>query len=433
MNKKNAIKRDEAELAQSLASESILFKDNKTNADYSSRVLMWKLLRKHISKSQLIGFSLASLVGLTIVILAVQFHQDVRPLFNDEDSFLRKDYMIITREVSTASTVLQGNNEFATNDIDDIEKQSWCRQVGKFSSNDYSVEATISVSGQGMRTMMFFESLPDEFLDVSGREWKFNPNNPKIPIIISRDYLTLYNFGFAPSQGLPQASEMAVSKAVKLEFTLRGNGRVQTFEGTLVGFSSRLNTIVVPEDFMKWSNEQFGSGAEHNPSRLIVEVNSPGDERIANYFADHGYQVAGDKMNQSKAQGFLNIIVSIVIVVGIIISVLAFFILMLSIFLLLQKNSKKLQDLLVLGYSPQQVSRTYINMVIYINCAVMVVAVLLMLLARTYYMPMLKAMDVNGGSIIIALIVAVVIMALISLGNILAIKKKINSLWIQSA
>lgn len=408
-------------------------KDSNGNAYHSSRGLMWKLLRTHISKSQLIGFSLASLVGLTIVILAVQFHQDVRSLFKDEDSFLRKDYMIITREVSTAATVLMANNEFTPEDIADIEAQPWCRKVGKFSSNDYSLEATISVRGQGMRTMMFFESLPNEFLDVSDRNWKFDPNNPKIPVIISRDYLTLYNFGFAPSQGLPQASETAISKAVNLLFTLRGNGRMQTFEGIIVGFSSRLNTIVVPYDFMKWSNEQFGNGMEHNPSRLIVEVNSPGDERIGKYFSEHGYQVAGDKMNQSKAQGFLNIIVSIVVIVGIIISVLAFFILMLSIYLLLQKNSKKLQDLLVLGYSPKQVSRTYINMVIYLNCAVMVVAVILMLLARAYYMPMLKAMDVNGGSIILALIVAVVIMALISLGNILAIKRKINSLWIQSS
>ena len=63
-------------------------KKDINNTDYSSRGLMWKLLRKHISKSQLIGFSLASLVGLTIVILAVQFHQDVKPLFKDEDSFL---------------------------------------------------------------------------------------------------------------------------------------------------------------------------------------------------------------------------------------------------------------------------------------------------------------------------------------------------------
>ena len=407
--------------------------DNKTQHDYSSRALMWKLLRKHISPSQLIGFSLASLVGLTIVILAVQFHQDVKPLFKDEDSFLRKDFMIITREVSTASTVLQGSNEFTASDIEDIEAQPWCRQVGKFSSNDYSVDASISVSGQGMRTMMFFESLPNEFLDVTDRHWKFDPSNPMIPVIISRDYLTLYNFGFAPSQGLPQASELAVSKAVNLRFTLRGNGQEQTFEGILVGFSSRLNTIVVPEDFMKWSNEKFGSNVIHNPSRLIVEVNSPGDERIGRYFSEHGYQVAGDKMNQSKAQGFLNIIVSIVIIVGIIISVLAFFILMLSIYLLLQKNTKKLQDLLVLGYSPSQVSRTYINMVIYINCAVMVVSVILMLLMRAYYLPMLNAMDVRGGSIILALIVAVVIMSLITLGNVLAIKRKIKDLWIQAS
>lgn len=87
------------------------------NKDKTQQILMWKLLRKHISKSQLIGFSLASLVGLTIVILAVQFHQDVRPMFNDEDSFLRKDYMIITREVSTTSTIVGGSNEFSTDDI----------------------------------------------------------------------------------------------------------------------------------------------------------------------------------------------------------------------------------------------------------------------------------------------------------------------------
>lgn len=404
------------------------------NKDKTQQILMWKLLRKHISKSQLIGFSLASLVGLTIVILAVQFHQDVRPMFNDEDSFLRKDYMIITREVSTTSTIVGGSNEFSTDDIKDIESQPWCRKVGKFSSNDYGVYASINVGGgQGFGTMMFFESLPSEYLDVSDSKWEFNPEKPVVPVIISRDYLTLYNFGFAPSQGLPQASEMVVSKMVYLRFTLRGNGREETFEGRIVGFSSRLNTIVVPDEFMAWSNERFGSGIQRDPSRLIVEVNSPGDERIGNYFSEHGYQVAGDKMQQSKAQGFLNIIVSIVIIVGIIISVLAFFILMLSIYLLLQKNTKKLQDLLVLGYSPAQVSRTYIIMVVAINAAVMVVAVILMLVFRSYYLPALKAMDVRGASIIIALIVALIIMSLITLGNVIAIKRKINSLWIQSS
>jgi hypothetical protein len=411
---------------------------NKTGNDNSSKGLMWKLLKKHISPAQLVGFSLASLIGLTIVILAVQFHQDVRPIFNDEESFIKKDYLIITKAVSTAGTLLGGNNEFSPEAIADIEAQPWCRKVGKFSSNDYSLYATLGVGGVGgmggrsMGTMLFFESIPTEFIDVSDSDWKFNPDRPEIPVIMSRDYLSLYNFGFAASQGLPQISEGIVSR-VPLEFTLRGNGNYDTLKGRIVGFSNRLNTIVVPEDFMRWSNERYGSGIDRNPSRLIVEVNSPGDVKMQDYLNDHGYQVAGDKMQQGKAQYFLTLVVTIVIIVGIIISLLSFFVLMLSIYLLLQKNTKKLQDLLLLGYSPAQVSRTYISMVAAINAAVLVLAIIIMLLARAYYLPTLQALGTSGGTVIIAIVVAIIIMALITAGNIIAIKRKINALWIQGA
>lgn len=406
---------------------------SKSDNNYSTKHLKWKLLRKHISPAQLAGFSLASLIGLTIVILAVQFHQDVRPIFDDEESFIKKDYLIITRAVSTAGTLLGANNEFSQAAIDDIQAQPWCRKVGKFSSNDYSLYATIGVGGgNSMGTMLFFESIPTEFIDVADSDWKFDPSKPEIPVIMSRDYLSLYNFGFAASQGLPQVSEGIISK-VPLEFTLRGNGHNDNLKGHIVGFSNRLNTIVVPQDFMKWSNERYGSGLDRSPSRLIVEVNSPGDVKMQTYLEEHGYQVAGEKMQQGKAQYFLTLVVSIVIVVGIIISVLAFFVLMLSIYLLLQKNTKKLQDMLLLGYSPTEVARPYINMVLAINAVVLVIAIVLMLLARAYYLPMLQAMGTSGGTIVVALIVAVIIMLLISVGNVIAIRRKINALWIQQS
>lgn len=406
-----------------------------TDTSSSSKVLMWKLLKKHISASQLVGFSLASLIGLTIVILAVQFHQDVRPIFNDEESFIKKDYLIITKAVSTAGTLFGSKSNFSPEAIADIESQPWCRKVGKFSSNDYSLYATLGVGGVGgraMGTMLFFESIPTEFIDVADRDWRFDPSKPEIPVIMSRDYLSLYNFGFAASQGLPQVSEGIVS-SVPLEFTLRGNGNYDILKGRIVGFSNRLNTIVVPEEFMQWSNQRYGSGIDRAPSRLIVEVNRPGDVKMQEYLTEHGYQVAGDKMQQGKAQYFLNLIVTIVIIVGIIISVLSFFVLMLSIYLLLQKNTKKLQDLLLLGYSPSQVSRTYIRMVVAINAAVLVLAVIIMLVARAYYLPTLKALGTNGGTVLIALLVALAIMALITMGNIVAIKRKINALWIHKA
>lgn len=391
--------------------------------------LIWKLLRKHISASQLIGFSIANLVGLTIVILAVQFYEDVKPVFNDEESFISKDYLVITRNVTGVGAMLGNQGEFSDADIADIEEQPWCRKVGRFSNSEYSIYATLGLTGdRAMRTQFFFESIPGDFIDVNDAQWGFDPARPEIPVIVSRDYISLYNFGFAASQGLPQLSESMMGK-IPLSFTLTGRGLNDIIPGRIVGFSNRLNTVIVPEEFMAWANARYGTGMKQQPLRLIIEVNSPGDIKIEDYMKEHHYDVAGDKMSSSKANYFLTLIIGIVVVVGIIISLLSFFVLMLSIYLLLQKNTRKLQDLLLLGYSPAEVSRPYINMVVAINATVLLLSVVIMLLGRSYYMGMLRVFGTGGSGIWVALVVGTVIMGLITLGNIIAIKRKIASLW----
>ena len=181
---------------------------------------------------------------------------------------------------------------------------------------------------------------------------------------------------------------------------------------------------------MEWANGYFGTGNEQHPQRLIVEVNSPGDVKIEQYMEDHHYEVAGDKMSSSKANYFLTVISGIVIAVGIIISLLSFFVLMLSIYLLLQKNTRKLQDLLLLGYSPNQVSRHYILLVVGLNAAVLVLAIVLMMLGRVAYMDMIHAFGISGSSVWVAILVGIVIMGAITAGNIHAIRQKVNSLWL---
>ncbi len=393
--------------------------------------LMWKLLRKHISTSQLIGFSVANLIGLTTVILAVQFYNDVLPIFNDEESFIRKDFVIITRNISSAGAIMGTSAEFSDEDIADIEQQPWCRKVGRFTSSKFSVVASIGGGTSPMiRTMFFFESIPNSFLDVDSTSWHFNPQRPQVPVIMSREYLSLYNFGFAATQGMPKVSEGEVS-SVPLNFNLSGNGHYDMMGGRIVGFSNRLNTIIVPDEFMRWANARYGTGEVQQPLRLIIEVNRPGDPKIQAYMDAHKYMIAGDKMASSKTYYLLTLVIIIVIVIGVLISLLSFFVLMLSIYLLLQKNTKKLQDLLLLGYSPAQVSKPYVKMVFFINVAVLVASIVLMLLARSCYMPMLREMGTKGGSIVPALIVAVVIMGAITAGNVWAIRRKIKSLWIQ--
>lgn len=113
-------------------------------------------------------------------------------------------------------------------------------------------------------------------------KWSFNPASDIVPIIIPRNYLNLYNFGFAQSRNLPQLSE-GVMGMVNLDIRIMGNGQVKQMKGNIVGFSNRLNTILVPESFMNWANEAYGAGEKAEPSRLIVEVNNPADERIAKF------------------------------------------------------------------------------------------------------------------------------------------------------
>ena len=392
--------------------------------------IIWKLLRQHISKGQLIGFAIANLIGLTIVLLAVQFYRDVRPVFNDEESFISKDYLIITRAVTGAGAMMGNNGEFSDGDISDLEQQPWCRQVGRFLNSDFAIDAQLGVgSGHAMHTQFFFEAIPDEFLDIDPDEWGFNPDKPEVPVIISRDYLSLYNFGFASTQGMPRISE-GQAEMIPLEFTLSGNGVRDHMPGHIVGFSNRMNTVIVPEEFMQWANQRYGTGLEQHPQRLIVEVSTPGDVKIEQYMDEHHYEVAGDKMSSSKANYFLTVISGIVIAVGIIISLLSFFVLMLSIYLLLQKNTRKLQDLLLLGYSPAQVSKHYILLVVVLNAAVLVLAIVLMLIGRMAYMGMIRAFGVGGSSIWVAVLVGILIMGAITLGNIHAIRRKIASLWL---
>jgi len=392
--------------------------------------IIWKLLRQHISKGQLIGFAIANLIGLTIVLLAVQFYRDVRPVFNDEESFISKDYLIITRAVTGAGAMMGNNGEFSNSDIQDLENQPWCRQVGKFINSDFAIDAQLGVgSSHSMHTQFFFEAIPDEFIDIDPDEWGFTPGKPEVPVVISRDYLSLYNFGFAATQGMPKISE-GQAEMLPLEFTLSGNGQRKVMPGRIVGFSNRLNTVIVPQEFMEWANGYFGTGAAQQPQRLIVEVNKPGDVKIEQYMDEHHYEVAGDKMSSSKANYFLTVISSIVIAVGIIISLLSFFVLMLSIYLLLQKNTRKLQDLLLLGYSPNQVSHHYILLVVVLNAAVLVLAVILMLLGRLAYMDMIHAFGVGGSSIWVSVLVGLIIMGAITAGNIHAIRQKVQSLWL---
>ena len=397
--------------------------------------LVWKLMRRHISVGQLVGFFFANLCGMVIVLLSIQFYQDVAPVFTEGDSFMKKDYLIVSKKVSTLGSFVGKSSTFSSADIEEIEEQPFTKGVGEFTPSAFKVSAGVGMEqlGLNLSTAMFFESVADRYVDVNLDDWHFEPGQDVIPIIIPRNYLNLYNFGFAQSRNLPQISE-GVINMVNLEVRITGGGRRDTYKGKIAGFSNRLNTILVPESFMVWANTHYGEGGiRKEPSRLIVEVNNPADDRIAQFFRERGYETEDDKLDAGKTTWFLKVVVGIVLSVGLLISALSFYILMLSIYLLLQKNTTKLENLLLIGYGPHRVAMPYQTLTIVLNAVVLVLSVGMVLWVRSLYLEMVRQMfpSLDGGAWWPMLVVGILLFVAVSCFNVVAIRKKVLGLFLR--
>ena len=393
--------------------------------------LVWKLLRQHISIPQFAGFAFANLFGMLIVLFGFQFYQDVLPVFTQQDSFMKADYLIMSKKIGMGNTISGRTNTFSGSEIDDVSSQKFVKKVGNFTSTEYKVDASMGVNGVNvLNSELFFESVPDGFVDVPLKDWKYEPGSKEVPIILPRTYINMYNFGFAQSHSLPKISDGLVGM-IDFEIFIQTGGKKEQFKGKVIGFSSRLNTILVPQAFMDWSNHEFAPEDHSDPTRLIVEVGNPADENISQYLDENGYEVETDKLDAEKTTYFLRMMVTMVMVVGLVISILSFYILMLSIYLLVQKNSSKLENLLLIGYSPANVSKPYQLLTMGLNIVVLIVAWVVLFFLRSYYMDFIETLfpDIDEGSMLPAILLGLVLFFIVSVLNIIAIRRKVMKIW----
>ena len=390
--------------------------------------LVIRLLSRHISPLQLFGFFVANLIGMAIILLGCQFYQDATSVLGAKDRFMKGDYIIISKQVRGGIFGGKKSNSFSASEIEELSKQDFALRVGRFLPSKFRVSAGLTL-GMGMSTYMFFEAVPEEFLDVKAEDWKYDPNSDEVPIIIPRNYLGLYNSAFAQSQGLPLLSEATMS-SLPLQLDLSGAGEEVQLRGRIVGFSNRLNTLLVPLPFLEAMNKRLAPGEDAPSTRLIVEVKSPSDPAITLYLRDHHYESEGERLASGESMYLLRLLAGLVLAIGVLISALSVYLLLLSIYLLLQKNTRQIEDLLLLGYTRSAVIRPYIALTLLVQCAVLGLSLVAVAYARGYYIEAAQRLlsdEVSGGLGTTALI-GVGIFLITALINTLSIRHKVHSL-----
>lgn len=391
--------------------------------------MLIKLQKKTLVKIQLIGYILTLFIGVFIVLTTLQLYQDVKPLLSEQTDVFSDKSAVISKEVSVFKSVNKDRIYFSSKEIEELKEQPFIKDVSVFNNADFRIKAYSNQSENIplFQTDLFFESIPDAYIDVKTEDWIWNENDEVVPIIIPENYLKLYNFGFAESQGLPVLSKNTISQ-ITFNLKVIGNFNSEVYKSRIVGFSNKINSILVPETFLEYANNKFGRSKKSRISRLLVTFNNPTDERILQFFNENNYSINKDKLEFSKLSFFFNSALVFVIAIALIILVLSIAFILLSFNLIIQKNKAMISNLGAIGYSYKSISKFYQIVISLATVIAIVPAIILGIVVRKIYLERLESLFEFSESNSFILILGVAILLVLCLSYSFIILRKMKAI-----
>ncbi len=316
-------------------------------------ILLKKLIKAGAGRIRFVMAVVGLSVSLLLIFSSVQLEADYDDMLNSKNN---KDsvanFLVINKEVTGG----QASTTLTDAEIADLKSQPFVEQTGTLTPGRFKVSAQGASNSIPFSTDFFFESVADDFIDVQSTNWKWDANSTYIPMIVPNMFLTMYNFGFAPSQGLPQLSAELV-KSLPVQISITSAGETANYFGKVVGFSDRISSVLVPQPFMTWANAKFGTNQNAKPSRLIIKTKDPGDPVLTAYLKSHGLTTDADKTRFSKLRKTVDVVVGVSWVTGAVMLLFALLIFTLFIQLTIASAKDEISLLITLGAAPKQLHR----------------------------------------------------------------------------
>ncbi|HRI19430.1 MAG TPA: hypothetical protein PLA68_00690 [Panacibacter sp.] len=343
--------------------------------------LLKKLIKTSTGRTRFILAVVGLSVALLLILSAVQIQANYNDLLyskTNQDSIA--NFLVINKAVNDKTV---GATNLGDADIADLKKQPFVDALGVLTPSRFKVAAQ-SISDQiPFYSDIFFESVPDEFIDVQSADWKWDSNSSFIPMIVPNQFLDMYNFGFATSQNLPQLTQELV-KSLPMEIKIKtGDGR-EKFYGKVVGFSDRISSVLVPKPFMDWANTQYGTKDNTKPSRIVIRTKDPGNPQLVSYLKDHGLTTDADKTRFSKYRQVVDTVVNISWITGALMLLFALLIFTLFIELTVASCKEEINLLITLGAAPKQLQQFLMKQFFPPN--IVITGVVLIVLAALQFM-----------------------------------------------
>lgn len=317
-------------------------------------VLLKKIIRSGTGRSRYLMAMTGLSVAVILILAAIQLQADYQDLLyskNNRDSIA--NFLVINKRITDQNL---GATGLTDRDIKNLEIQPYVESIGLLTPSRFKASVQSASDRFPFYTDIAFESVPKEFIDITAKDWTWNEHSAFIPIIAPNMFLDFYNFQFSFSQNLPQLTQQVV-KMIVFKVNLYGPNGSITFNGRVVGFSDRISSLLVPEEFMKWGNSVFGKNGNEKPSRVIIKTRDAGAPELTAYLKENNLTTDADKTRFSKYRRVVDMVVSISGITGIILFAFALLVFTLFIQLTVASSREDIRLLISLGTSPSQLRR----------------------------------------------------------------------------
>jgi hypothetical protein len=312
-------------------------------------------------------------IGVLLLLCSVQMYININQLLKEKNPKKTGfDFISVTKTITDQN--MGKDNRFTPGDLKEIQSQKFIDDAAPLISNQFRVKASAG-NIIPFSTDLFLESINEKFIDTVPPSFTWKEGQTNVPIIFSSDFLEMYNV-FAPSQDLPQLSENTIS-SVAIILECHGPAGVQNFRGQIVAVSDRINSVLVPDNFMQMANKNFGGVSIVPASRIYLKTKDANNPELLSFLQQKNYHVNKDKTKFGRIKQILQAIVSGLAGFGVLVILLAMVLFSFYLQLMIAKSKENLQLLLTLGYSPHWLSKTVAKKWIPVYIAVVIAAVVI--------------------------------------------------------
>lgn len=212
-------------------------------------------------------------------------------------------YFTISKSIGLSNTILGSTSSFTKEDIDKLKSKEFCKEFSFVNKAKFKCVAGF-FENKKFSSEIILEAIPNSMMDGPAFRLYWEEGQKKVPIMISSDFLQLYNFVYAPVVGLPPVSIENLS-LIPVEITLISGSKRKQFAAEVVGLSDRFSGIFVPETFLNWANSNFSGSKDSRKDKAVVLVKANLISEFETYVDSESLIVNNENLRLGKAASLI--------------------------------------------------------------------------------------------------------------------------------